>query len=82
MFHGNFKLIFKIKSQEKFVNKLVIIKVLDLLTELNLVIRSGVKTYTFVYWAYIQPWVVNTYHLKRLERVGPLKLIVFSISLY
>lgn len=56
--------------QEKFGDKWFIIIVLDILMGLNLVIRCGVKAYTFVYWLYVQPWVINTYNLKRLERVN------------
>lgn len=30
--------------------------------------RTGIVSLTYVYYLHIQPWVINTYHITRLER--------------
>lgn len=44
--------------------------VLDILMEVKFVMRTGVCEYTYIHWAYVKQWIVNTYHLKRIERVS------------
>lgn len=45
-------------------------KMLSILNKAKLVMKTGVCEVTFVHWKHIKPWIVNTYHLKRLERVS------------
>lgn len=55
---------------ERYENKEFLQTLLDLLNDLKLVMKTGVCEVTFVHWKHIKPWVVNTYNLKRLEKVG------------
>lgn len=43
-------------------------KIIDLLIDLNLIMKTGIKDYTYVFWKYVQSWLVNSYHIKRLDR--------------
>lgn len=54
---------------ERYEDKIFLQKVLDYLNESKLVMKTGVCEITHVHWKHIKPWVVNTYHLKRLDRV-------------
>lgn len=54
---------------ERYEDKIFLQKVLDYLNESKLVMKTGVCEVTYVHWKHIKPWVVNTYHLKRLDRV-------------
>lgn len=56
--------------RNKYEDKIFVQKVLNILRDLKLVMRTGVCEMTFVHWKHIKPWIVNTYHLKRLERVS------------
>lgn len=54
---------------ERYEDKMFLQKILDYFNEAKLVMRTGVCEVTYVHWKHTKPWVVNTYHLKRLERV-------------
>lgn len=56
--------------REKFIDRAFVEHVLQVLNTAKLVLRTGVGDVTFVHWKYINPWIVNTYHLKRLDRVS------------
>lgn len=56
--------------REKFANNLFIEHVMHVLNKAKLVLKTGVCDITFVHWKYINPWIVNTYHLKRYDRVS------------
>lgn len=56
--------------RELFVDKVFLQNVLSILNKAKLVMRTGVGDLTFVHWKYIKPWIINTYHLKRLDRVS------------
>lgn len=62
---------------EKYEDKEFLQTVLNHLNELKLVMKTGVCEITFVHWKHIKPWVINTYHLKRLERVCFIMIINF-----
>lgn len=53
----------------KFKNQTLLEKVFKILENLTLVYKVGVHSITFVYWMYVQPWLINSYHIYRLERV-------------
>lgn len=54
---------------ERYEDKIFLQKVLDFFNEAKLVMKTGVCEITYVHWKHIKPWIINTYHLKRLERV-------------
>lgn len=54
---------------ERYKDKIFLQKILHFFNEAKLVMKTGVCEVTYVHWKHIKPWVVNTYHLKRLERV-------------
>lgn len=54
---------------ERYEDKTFLQKLLDDFNELKLVMKTGVCQITYVHWKHIKPWVINTYHLKRLDRV-------------
>lgn len=54
---------------ERYEDKVFLQKILDYFNEAKLVMKTGVCEVTYVHWKHIRPWVVNTYHLKRLDRV-------------
>lgn len=53
----------------QYEDKVFLQKILDYFNEVKLVMKTGVCEITYVHWKHIKPWVVNTYHLKRLDRV-------------
>ncbi|XP_055298279.1 general transcription factor 3C polypeptide 1 isoform X2 [Sitodiplosis mosellana] len=53
---------------ERYEDKIFLQKILDYFNEAKLVMKTGVCEVTYVHWKHIKPWVVNTYHLKRLDR--------------
>lgn len=55
---------------DKFKNRNLLLKVFKILENLTLVYKVGVHSITFVYWMYVQPWLINSYHIYRLERVS------------
>lgn len=55
---------------DRYEDKLFLQKLFDNFNELKLVMKTGVCEVTYVHWKHIKPWVINTYHLKRLDRVG------------
>lgn len=60
---------------DKYEDNEFLEKVLNHLNDHKLVMKTGVCEVTFVHWKHIKPWIVNTYHLKRLERVWKLNFI-------
>lgn len=54
---------------DKYKDNQFLEMILSYLNEHKLVMKTGVCEVTFVHWKHIKPWIVNTYHLKRLERV-------------
>lgn len=56
--------------RELFEDKAFLQNVLNTLNKAKLVMRTGVGDLTFVHWKFIKPWIVSTYHLKRLDRVS------------
>lgn len=61
---------------ERYEDKEFLQKILDYFNEAKLVMKTGVCEVTYVHWKHIKPWVVNTYNLKRIDRVS--KLISFA----
>lgn len=55
---------------DKFKNQSLLLKVFKILENLTLVYKVGVNSISFVYWMYVQPWLINSYHIYRLERVS------------
>lgn len=60
---------------ERYEDKAFLQTVLEHLNDAKYVMKTGVCEVTYVHRKHIRPWVVNTYHLKRLDRVS--KLISF-----
>lgn len=60
---------------DKYEDKEFLGMVLSHLNEHKLVMKTGVCEVTFVHWKHIKPWIINTYHLKRLERVRAFNFI-------
>lgn len=56
--------------RNQFTDKIFLHKVLKLLNMAKMVMQTGVCEIVFVHWKFIKPWIVNTYHLKRLDRVS------------
>lgn len=54
---------------DKYEDKLFIQRVLNILLGLKLIMKTGVCQYTYVHGLFIKPWIINSYHLKRLDRV-------------
>ena len=54
---------------DRYEDKIFLQKLLDYFNEAKLVMKTGVCEITYVHWKHIKPWVVNTYHLKRIDRV-------------
>lgn len=50
-------------------------RILMRLNEAKFVMKTGVCEVTYVHSKHIRPWVVNTYHLKRLDRVSKLNAL-------
>lgn len=68
---------------ERYEDKEFLQKILDYFNTAKLVMKTGVCEVTYVHWKHIKPWVVNTYNLKRIERVCELlfgQLIMNFIS--
>lgn len=66
---------------ERYEDKIFLQKVLDYLNELKLVMKTGVCEVTYVHWKHIKPWVVNTYHLKRYDRVSQRNMFTLILFL-
>lgn len=45
-------------------------KVLTIMLALKMIMKSGVCQVTYIHRSFVKPWIVNTYHLKRLNRVS------------
>lgn len=58
------------KLRNKFEDKIFVQKILDILITLKLVMRTGVCELTFVHVKHMKPWIVNSYNLKRYDRVS------------
>lgn len=55
---------------ERYEDKAFLQKILNYFNEAKLVMKTGVCEVTYVHSKHIKPWVVNTYHLKRYDRVS------------
>lgn len=55
---------------DRYEDKVFLQCILDYLNEGKFVMKTGVCEVTYVHHKHIKPWVVNTYHLKRLDRVS------------
>lgn len=55
---------------EKYEDKAFLQRILDYFNESKLVMKTGVCEVTYVHHKHLKPWVVNTYHLKRYDRVS------------
>lgn len=65
---------------DKYEDKDFLLKILNILIELKMVLKTGVCQLTFVHRSYVKPWIVLTYHLKRLERVSLNKCFLISFN--
>lgn len=54
---------------DRYEDKQFLQKILDFFNEDKLVMKTGVCEVTYVHWKHIKSWVVNTYNLKRINRV-------------
>lgn len=57
---------------DRYEDKIFLQKILEHLNEAKFVMKTGVCGVTYVHSKHIKPWIVNTYHLKRLDRVSKL----------
>lgn len=64
---------------ERYEDKIFLQKLLNHMDEAKFVMKTGVCELTYVHSKHIKPWVINTYHLKRLDRVS--KLDAFPCAL-
>lgn len=55
---------------ERYEDKAFLQKLLDHMNEAKIVMKTGVCEVTYVHSKHIKPWIINTYHLKRLDRVS------------
>lgn len=55
---------------DRYEDKSFLQTILDYFNEAKLVMKTGICEVTYVHSKHIKPWVVNTYHLKRLDRVS------------
>lgn len=67
---------------ERYEGKPFLQMILDQFNEAKFVMKTGVCEVTYVHSKHIKPWTVNTYHLKRLDRVSKSKCIPISMFLY
>lgn len=54
---------------ERYEDKEFLQRILNYFNAAKLVMKTGVCEVTYVHWKHIKPWVVNTYNLKRNDRV-------------
>lgn len=69
-----------IKLLERYEDRIFLQTILDHLNEAKFIMKTGVCEMTYVHSKHIKPWVVNTYHLKRLDRVSKLDTFQFKFS--
>lgn len=69
-----------IKLLERYEDRIFLQTILDHLNEAKFIMKTGVCEVTYVHSKHIKPWVVNTYHLKRLDRVSKLDTFQFKFS--
>lgn len=63
--------------KEKYEDKELLGRVVQILSELGMIMKTGICVLTYVHRTYVKPWIVNTYNLKRLNRVSsPISSIV------
>lgn len=67
---------------ERYEDKIFLQKILNYFNEVKFVMKTGVCELTYVHSKHITPWVVNTYHLKRLERVSLFYLASVIVEFY
>lgn len=60
----------------KYEDREFLEKVLDIMLDMKMIMKTGVCQLTYVHRSFVKPWIVNTYHLKRLNRVS--STILFS----
>lgn len=65
---------------ERYEDKTFLQTLLDHMNEEKFVMKTGVCELTFVHSKHITPWVINTYHLKRLDRVSKLDASLSKFS--
>lgn len=56
--------------KEKYEDREFLEKVLEIMLQMKMVMKTGVCQVTYVHRSFVKPWIVSTYHLKRLSRVG------------
>lgn len=54
----------------KYEDREFLEKVLDIMLNMKMIMKTGVCQVTYVHRSFVKPWIVNTYHLKRLNRVS------------
>lgn len=54
----------------KYEDREFLEKVLDIMVDMKMIMKTGVCQLTYVHRSFVKPWIVNTYHLKRLNRVS------------
>lgn len=55
---------------DAYEDKTFLHSILNVLNDNKLVMKTGMNSVTYVHWKHIKAWVINTYHLKRLDRVS------------
>lgn len=55
---------------ERYEDKQFLAKILQILCDTKLIMKTGVCQLTYVHRSFVKPWTVNTYNMKRLERVS------------
>lgn len=61
-----------IELLERYEDKAFLQTLLNHMNDAKFVMKTGVCELTYVHSKHIKPWVINTYHLKRLNRVSKL----------
>lgn len=54
----------------KYEDREFLEKVLNIMLEMRMIMKTGVCQLAYVHRSFVKPWIINTYHLKRLNRVG------------
>lgn len=57
---------------EIYEDKQFLAKILQILCDTKLIMKTGVCQLTYVHRSFVKSWTVNTYNMKRLERVANL----------
>lgn len=62
----------------KYEDREFLEKALDIMLNMKMIMKTGVCQLTYVHRSFVKPWIVNTYHLKRLNRVS---FVLFEANL-